>query len=177
VIRKKRETAYPITPDGRYFVVKGRLWRLSNPHLSLAVRKTLTARLMTARRAVRDAVGNPELLAQARRRVDHAKRSLGERGPVWWNDQAPDYNRRYTSATEPLGSAGVQGQSAYPGRQRTQHRKSSATLHACAMQPRGVKGGSASKISLAEPIHPSLKTCAANRLFILCSVCRRTRSV
>lgn len=85
MIRKKRETAYPITPDGRYFVVKGRLWRLSNPHLSLAIRKALTAQLMTARRAVRDAAGNPLLLAQARRRVDRAKRSLGERGAVWWN--------------------------------------------------------------------------------------------
>jgi hypothetical protein len=99
VTRKKRETSYPITPDGRYFVVKGRLWRLSNSHLSLATRKALTAQLMTARRAVRDAVGKPELLAQARRRVDHAKRSLGERGPVWWNDQAPDYNRRAVKNT------------------------------------------------------------------------------
>jgi hypothetical protein len=25
---------YPGTPDGRYFVVKGRLWRMSNPHLA-----------------------------------------------------------------------------------------------------------------------------------------------
>ena len=24
----------PITPDGRYFVVRGGLWRCSNPHLS-----------------------------------------------------------------------------------------------------------------------------------------------
>ena len=27
-------------------------------------------------------------------RVDAAKRALGERGPVWWTDGAPDYNRR-----------------------------------------------------------------------------------
>ena len=26
--------------------------------------------------------------------VDAAKRGLGERGPVWWNDGAPDENRR-----------------------------------------------------------------------------------
>ena len=33
----------------------------------------------------------------------------------------------------------------------TQHRSTSATLQAWAMQPRGVNGGSASKISLIEP--------------------------
>ena len=43
---------YPVTPDGRYFVVRGRLWRLSNPALSPAEREALTADLMTARRAV-----------------------------------------------------------------------------------------------------------------------------
>ena len=36
-----------------------------------------------------------------------------------------------------------------------QHRSTSATLHACAMQPRGVNGGSASKISLMDPRHAS----------------------
>src|SRR6185437_6137978 len=25
---------HPVTPDGRYFVVRGRLWRLANPDLS-----------------------------------------------------------------------------------------------------------------------------------------------
>ena len=34
-----------------------------------------------------------------------------------------------------------------------QARRTSATLHACATQPRGVNGGSASKISLIVPIH------------------------
>src|SRR6185503_5393393 len=43
----------------------------------------------------------------------------------------------------------------------TQHRSTSATLHAWAMQPRGVKGGSASKISLIEPTHASSK-CGTN---------------
>src|SRR5712675_464429 len=33
----------------------------------------------------------------------------------------------------------------------TQHRSTSATLQACATQPRGVNGSSASKISLMEP--------------------------
>ena len=39
----------------------------------------------------------------------------------------------------------------YTGAVFTQHRNASATLHACAMQPRGVYGSSASKISLIEP--------------------------
>lgn len=31
--------------------------------------------------------------AAAHRAVDHAKRALGERGPVWWTDGSPDFNR------------------------------------------------------------------------------------
>ena len=48
---------------------------------------------MAARRAVRSAAADAEALAQARSSVDVAKRALGERGPVWWDDGAPDYNR------------------------------------------------------------------------------------
>ena len=32
-------------------------------------------------------------------RVDAAKRALGERGPVWWSDGAPDLNRRMARNT------------------------------------------------------------------------------
>ncbi len=49
--------------------------------------------LMSARRAVRDAHGEPKVLRKARLWVDDAKTKLGERGPVWWDDGAPDYNR------------------------------------------------------------------------------------
>src|SRR5947209_19857682 len=35
----------------------------------------------------------------------------------------------------------------------TQHRKTSATLQACATHPRGMKGSAASKTSLIEPMH------------------------
>ncbi|WP_313198229.1 hypothetical protein [Rhizobium sp.] len=35
----------------------------------------------------------------ARRRVDDAKTKLGERGPVWWDDGAPDYNRHMVTNT------------------------------------------------------------------------------
>jgi hypothetical protein len=48
---------------------------------------------MAARRAVRDATDTTERIA-ARLKVDAAKKALGERGDVWWDDGAPDYNRR-----------------------------------------------------------------------------------
>lgn len=37
--------------------------------------------------------GDPAALAYARAAVDAAKRALGERGPVWWNNGAPDLDR------------------------------------------------------------------------------------
>lgn len=85
---------HPVTPDGRYFVVRGRLWRCSDPALAADERQALVDRLMLARRAVQAALpqGGPALAA-ARAQVDAAKRGLGERGPVWWTDGAPDLNR------------------------------------------------------------------------------------
>jgi hypothetical protein len=44
---------YPVTPDGRYFVVRGRLWRMANPKLDEDEKIPLVRRLMTARRADR----------------------------------------------------------------------------------------------------------------------------
>jgi hypothetical protein len=85
---------YPRTPDGRYFVVRGRLWRLSNPDLEPVERERLVKELMAARRAVRIVRDNPEALTETRAQIDAVKRALGERGPVWWSDGAPDYNRR-----------------------------------------------------------------------------------
>ena len=84
-----------VTPDGRYFVVRGRLWRRANPNLSIEQRDLLVRELMNARRAVKDALksGVPEQLQLARKAVDAAKTKLGERGPVWWSDGAPDFNR------------------------------------------------------------------------------------
>ncbi|WP_091139389.1 hypothetical protein [Microvirga guangxiensis] len=90
---------YPRTPDGRYFVVKGRLWRASNPELDPTERQHLVNELMAARRAVRDAQGIPQATQAARARVNAAKIALGERGPVWWNDGAPDYNRHIVMNT------------------------------------------------------------------------------
>lgn len=88
-------TAYLTTPDGRYFVVKGQLWRCSNPALESEVREQLVKQLMGARRAVRAAkvADDSAALKQARADVDAAKVRLGERGAVWWADGAPDFNR------------------------------------------------------------------------------------
>jgi hypothetical protein len=90
---------YPVTPDGRYFVVRGRLWRMADPRLAPDERERLVRDLMAARRAVRDALQGRGDLAGARARVDAAKIALGERGPPWWPDGAPDYNRRMAHTT------------------------------------------------------------------------------
>lgn len=90
--------AYPETHDGRYLVVRGRLWRKSNPALAEDVRLLLVAQLMDARRALRNNKGDSER-AEARKLVDEAKRGLGERGPVWWTDGAPDFNRKLVKNT------------------------------------------------------------------------------
>ena len=86
------------TPDRRYMVIRGRLWRLSNPFLDPAVHERLVSELMSARRAIRQAA-DPQARLAARARVDAAKRALGERGEVWWEDGSPDYNRRRVGDT------------------------------------------------------------------------------
>ncbi len=84
------------TPDGRYLVVRGRLWRKSDPALAPGERQALVEDLMQARRAVGAALrtGNEDALRRAREAVARAKTGLGERGPVWWTDGAPDLSRR-----------------------------------------------------------------------------------
>ena len=71
--------------ESAYFIVKGRRWRATNPHIPEVFRAALTRELMSARRAVkkskRDA-GEPERVA--RDRVQDANVALGERGPRWW---------------------------------------------------------------------------------------------
>ena len=93
--------AHPVTPDGRYFAVRGRLWRRADPRLDPEERRHLVVALMDARRAVGRALrgDDAEALAEARGRVDAAKRALGERGPVWWDDGTPDLNRRMARNT------------------------------------------------------------------------------
>jgi hypothetical protein len=100
--RPRAVKTYPVTPDGRYFVVRGRLWRSSNIHLSPEEKRRLTAELMAARRAKGLAmrVGDEEGRERAKQRVSAAKIALGERGPVWWTDGSPDRNRHMAKNTE-----------------------------------------------------------------------------
>jgi hypothetical protein len=100
-IRTPAEHQYPTTPDGRYFVVRGRLWRTSNPALQPEVRQALVDQLMAARRAVRSArqAADGPAEAAADVEVEVAKRKLGERGPVWWTDGARDLNRHMARNT------------------------------------------------------------------------------
>lgn len=88
------------TPDGRYVVVRGRLWRASNPNLPEEVRATLVNELMRARREVKDSIRSNDAsrLMAARRSVDAAKVALGERGPVWWDD-GTDFDRHLVTTT------------------------------------------------------------------------------
>ncbi len=99
--KTKDRAPYPVTPDGRYFVVKGRLWRCSDPSMAAEVREELVAELMRARRAKGMAIRSGDAVARdaARRAVDAAKQALGERGPVWWTDGAADVNRRMVAGT------------------------------------------------------------------------------
>jgi hypothetical protein len=94
-----------VTPDKRYLLVDGRLWRTTNPHLKPARKEKLVRELMSARRAVNAALKAFDTSAErlARRRVHKAKVSLGERGPVWWTDGAPDLNRRLVKNTPYAG--------------------------------------------------------------------------
>ncbi|MHA6332717.1 hypothetical protein ACXYL9_03450 [Qipengyuania sp. CAU 1752] len=89
------------TADGRYIIVDGRLWRATNPQLPEDERQRWVNALMNARRAVGAATRASDEAAEkaARAKVHEAKVALGERGPVWWDDGAPDYNRKLVKNT------------------------------------------------------------------------------
>ena len=74
---------------------------MANPGLGEAERTELVGRLMAARRAVRDAQNEADREAEgaAHKAVDEVKRVLGERGPAWWDDGAPDLNRHMAKNT------------------------------------------------------------------------------
>lgn len=84
----------PLTPDGHYIVVRGVLWRATNPELPEAERQRWVDALMDARRAVKRAraAKDPRATGEARERVHAAKVALGERGPPWW-DEGPVVDR------------------------------------------------------------------------------------
>ncbi|MBR0799811.1 hypothetical protein JQ615_31015 [Bradyrhizobium jicamae] len=92
---------HPVTPDGRYFVVREKLWRMGDPDIEPREKARLVKELMDARRSVKaaKAAGDRDAEAEAHRAVDEIKRDLGERGPAWWSDGSPDYNRHAVKNT------------------------------------------------------------------------------
>lgn len=56
---------------------------------------------MAASREVKAAkdCGGHGLLFAARAKVQRAKEALGERGPFWWNDGSPDFNKKRVGNT------------------------------------------------------------------------------
>lgn len=81
--------------------MKGRLWRCTNPSLDEVTRQRWVKHLMDARRQVKQAKSQNDetALSAARSQVNEAKIALGERGPIWWTDGAPDYNRHMAKNT------------------------------------------------------------------------------
>jgi hypothetical protein len=77
------------------------LWRSSDPSLDDEERQRWVDALMDARRAVGTAKRDRDEAAEkaARAAVHRAKVALGERGPVWWDDGAPDYTRKLLQNT------------------------------------------------------------------------------
>jgi hypothetical protein len=88
------------TPDRRYIVVRGRLWRAANPNLPEETRARFVHELMQARREVKESLHKKDAMrvAAARASVNAAKIALGERGPVWWDD-GTEFDRHLVANT------------------------------------------------------------------------------
>ena len=69
---------------------------MSDPTLPPRRRQKLVTQLMSCRRRLR---GNTRNTTELRAQLNSLKRELGERGPVWWTDGAPDYNRHKVDNT------------------------------------------------------------------------------
>ncbi|WP_341869958.1 hypothetical protein [Sphingomicrobium sediminis] len=74
---------------------------MSDPGLLPDEKDALVRDLMRARADKGRAMvsGDDEAFIVAKRAIDEAKRALGERGPVWWDDGAPDLNRKMAKNT------------------------------------------------------------------------------
>jgi hypothetical protein len=94
-------TSQLMTPDGRYIVVQGRLWRAANPSLPAEAKVRHMRDLLNGRRALKAAktAGDEAAITAARGVIREAEVGLGERGPVWWKDGAPDLNRQLVKNT------------------------------------------------------------------------------
>jgi hypothetical protein len=89
------------TPDGRYIVIQGRLWRAANPSLPAESKVRHMRELLNGRRALKSAkaAGDDVAIAAARQTIAAAQVGLGERGAVWWKDGTPDLNRQLAKNT------------------------------------------------------------------------------
>ena len=88
-----RDASYPVTPDGRYFVVRGGCGGCRILRWKRGSGKT-RAKADAGEGRCRAGGGNDaDLARRARRRVNEAKVALGERGPVVGR-RPPDYNRQ-----------------------------------------------------------------------------------
>lgn len=89
------------TPDGRYSVVQGRLWRAVNPSLPAEAKVRCTRDLLNGRRALKAAktLADEAAMAAARAVIREAEVGLGQRGAVWWKDGTPDLNRQLVKNT------------------------------------------------------------------------------
>jgi hypothetical protein len=98
---REDQNAPLLTPDGRYYVVRGRLRRAPNPHLPAEEREWYEALLREAERDVARAKkrSDPMRLVEVRARMNEIKRGLGLIGPPWWTDDAPDLSRRMARNT------------------------------------------------------------------------------
>lgn len=90
--------------DERWLVIDGRRWRRTDPSLPADVVAALQSHLGRARAAVRAArtSGDDDALGAARARVSLAKHGLGERGPYWWDEDAPARLARAREAIDAL---------------------------------------------------------------------------
>jgi|GEM_PF-480483 len=92
-----REANGASSDDERFFVMKGRRWRRTDPDIPEDLNQQLTKELMSARRAVKaaKASGVETDLRAARARVQDAKVALGERGQPWWEEPSyPELGKR-----------------------------------------------------------------------------------
>jgi|OpeIllAssembly_1097287.scaffolds.fasta_scaffold586834_2 hypothetical protein len=92
---------HPVTPDGRYFVAHGKLWRRANPALPEHERARLVSELIRARCTVGHArrSGDAQAESAALREVERIRVALGQRGAPWWADGGADLHRRPAQET------------------------------------------------------------------------------
>ena len=72
---------HPVTPDGRYFVVRGRLWRLADPAIDPARKAALVHDLVAARRAIKDAKCVGDSGSDVKNEMRRYKKGTAKSGP------------------------------------------------------------------------------------------------